>query len=215
MSDASSELSARATCASRQFDSTAGSMRAGCPTRTTPQRAGAAARRSTRLSTAALDAAQQSTRLPRWISCNTYSTTAVVLPVPGGPCTSATCCAESAWRTASRCEASRPRLIHAPSFTCTTLASAKRGSAPPKATRTRSPATPAPSSARARRSQCCLSRVCVTSLASFTTRSGTFISPSGGSSAATTMAASYRRYTTPSHSTAPSPFMRRTCTMSF
>jgi hypothetical protein len=42
------------------------------------------ARRSTRLSTAMLEAAQASTLDPRATSCKMISTTAVVLPVPEG-----------------------------------------------------------------------------------------------------------------------------------
>ena len=48
---------------------TCGSSRAGCPTRTTAILPGWAASRSTKLSTATLDAAQASTRLPRATSC--------------------------------------------------------------------------------------------------------------------------------------------------
>jgi hypothetical protein len=61
-----------------------GSRRAGWPTRTSLTLGAAAARRSTRLSTAMLDAAAASTRLPRATSCRITSTTAVVLPVPAG-----------------------------------------------------------------------------------------------------------------------------------
>ena len=57
-----------------------GSSLAGWPTRTTDILGLALARRSTKLSTATLDAAQASTLLPRCTSCRMISTTAVVLP---------------------------------------------------------------------------------------------------------------------------------------
>ncbi len=61
---------------------TSGSRRAGWPRRRSRVLGAARASRSTRLSTATLDAAQASTRAPPLTSCTTASTTAVVLPAP-------------------------------------------------------------------------------------------------------------------------------------
>jgi hypothetical protein len=49
-----------------------------------------------------------STATCRTRTCSISSTTAVVLPVPGGPWMSATSCAESAKDTARRCDSSKP-----------------------------------------------------------------------------------------------------------
>ena len=64
-----------------------GSTRAGWPTRTPS--IPAASSRSSRLSTARLEGAQASTRSPRAAARRITSTSTVVLPVPGGPWTSA------------------------------------------------------------------------------------------------------------------------------
>src|SRR3954466_9210053 len=80
---------------------TPGSTRAGCPTRTTS--IPAATSRSARLSTARFDGAAASTFSPRAAARRITSTNTVVLPVPGGPCTSMTSCARSASSTAAFC----------------------------------------------------------------------------------------------------------------
>mmetsp|Transcript_6504 Transcript_6504/g.24188 ORF Transcript_6504/g.24188 Transcript_6504/m.24188 type:complete len:203 (-) Transcript_6504:50-658(-) len=87
------------TLASREAGSTEPSRRTGSPMRTTLFFRNARSF-STRLSTAMLEAEQTSTLEPRLTSCRMYSTTAVVLPVPGGPWMTATSFAASAKRTA-------------------------------------------------------------------------------------------------------------------
>ena len=82
-----------------------GSTRAGWPSRTA--RSPKPSSRSKMLSTARLLGAQASTLRPRRTAWRITSTTAVVLPVPGGPWIRATSRAERANCTASRCTALR------------------------------------------------------------------------------------------------------------
>ena len=100
------------TRASSELSSAASEMRSGAPTRTketdAPSRS-ASARRSTRLSTAALDGAHARTREPEATARRMISRTTLVLPVPGGPWIQHTGAApQSAARTASACASSKP-----------------------------------------------------------------------------------------------------------
>mmetsp|Transcript_4670 Transcript_4670/g.13742 ORF Transcript_4670/g.13742 Transcript_4670/m.13742 type:complete len:425 (+) Transcript_4670:567-1841(+) len=100
--------------ASSDAPSTEGSSLAGWPTRTTRSGlppASPLSSRSAMLSTATFEAAEASTRSPRATACRISSTTAVVLPVPGGPWMRATGRLRSRanW-TARRWPAFRPRL---------------------------------------------------------------------------------------------------------
>lgn len=61
------------------------------------------ANRSTMLSTAILEAAHARIFDPRLTSCNIISTTVVVLPVPGGPCSKNTFLDDRAFEMASFC----------------------------------------------------------------------------------------------------------------
>mmetsp|Transcript_6952 Transcript_6952/g.15247 ORF Transcript_6952/g.15247 Transcript_6952/m.15247 type:complete len:228 (-) Transcript_6952:1292-1975(-) len=65
------------------------SIRSGLPKRTIRRFESAATSRSTSRSTAMLAGAQSSSRSPRATHCRTDSTRTAVLPVPGGPCTTA------------------------------------------------------------------------------------------------------------------------------
>ena len=226
---ANAELSDLSTCASRLASSTDSSSLAGCPILTIfacapdPSLLIASDRtrinRSTRLSTAMFDAEQHSTLAPRATSCVTYSTVAVVLPVPGGPWMRATSAAESACATASICDASRPGLTGVnvpaavwnrggtlPNMTSTSLAP----------TPTLPPGSPDDDGARFTLSSACTSLLCDVSFASLSTRSVPSSDPSGNSSTAISTWVSRTRYTTPSHSESPevSPLPGRTHTTS-
>mmetsp|Transcript_37595 Transcript_37595/g.125778 ORF Transcript_37595/g.125778 Transcript_37595/m.125778 type:complete len:245 (+) Transcript_37595:1406-2140(+) len=114
--------------ASSDAPSTEGSSLAGWPTRTTRSGlppASPPSSRSAMLSTATFEAAEASTRSPRATACRISSTTAVVLPVPGGPWMRATGRLRSRanW-TARRWPSFRPRL---------TSRSAGSGSVAPRA----------------------------------------------------------------------------------